>query len=117
LLIAAIAFVAAGIILWIFSFFMQDKFKQLDQQIEQLTLSTMQETYTLNKKVKILEEELLPTVQHEPIQNKGASQKPAIFQQILKLRQQGYSIKEIATQTSLAEEDVYRIAKQAGVQL
>ncbi|MFJ6411544.1 MULTISPECIES: helix-turn-helix domain-containing protein [Terribacillus] len=116
MLIASITFLTAGIILWIFSFFMQDKFKQMDQQIEQLTLSTMQETYTLNKKVKILEEELLPTVQHEPKPNK-TSQKPAIFQQILKLQQQGYSIKEIAKQTSLAEDDVYRIAKQAGVQL
>ncbi|MFP7493631.1 hypothetical protein SFC66_07595 [Terribacillus saccharophilus] len=116
MLIAAITFLAAGIILWIFSFFMQDKFKQMDQQIEQLTLSTMQETYTLNKKVKILEEELLPSLQHEPNTNK-TSKKPAIFQQIARLQQQGFSIKEIAKQTNMAEEDIYRIAKQAGVQL
>ncbi|SDD20467.1 hypothetical protein SAMN05421663_107252 [Terribacillus halophilus] len=116
MLIAAIAFLAVGIILWIFSFFMQDKFKQLDQQIEQLTLSSMQETYTLNKKVKILEEELLPSLQREPKPNKD-SQKPAIFQQVVRLHQQGYSIREIAQHTNMPEDDVYRIAKQAGVQL
>ncbi|WP_077308661.1 helix-turn-helix domain-containing protein [Terribacillus halophilus] len=114
MLIAAITFLAAGIILWIFSFFMQDKFKNMNQQIEQLTLSTMQETYTMNKKIKVLEEELLPTTQRESKQSR--SQKPAIFQKVQKLHQQGYSIKEIANETGLAEDDVYRVARQTGGQ-
>ncbi|KAB8128433.1 hypothetical protein F9U64_15985 [Gracilibacillus oryzae] len=57
--VAVATVISIAVILWIVSFFMQDKFKQLENQIEQFSISTLQETYQLKKKVNILEEELL----------------------------------------------------------
>ncbi|MFC4388526.1 hypothetical protein ACFOZ1_12045 [Gracilibacillus marinus] len=48
-----------SIILWIFSYFMKDRYKQLEDQFEQFSISSLQETYQIKKKLKILEEELL----------------------------------------------------------
>ncbi len=38
---------------------MKDKIEDLENQVEQLSLSTMQDTYQLKKKIKVLEEEIL----------------------------------------------------------
>lgn len=48
-----------AVLLFVLSFFMNDKFEDLENQIEQLSISTMQDTYQIKKKVKVLEEELL----------------------------------------------------------
>lgn len=48
-----------AIALFILSFFVNDRFEDLENQIEQLSISTMQDTYQMKKKIKILEEELL----------------------------------------------------------
>ncbi|WP_373892821.1 hypothetical protein ACUL41_08940 [Virgibacillus natechei] len=57
---AGIAIIIVAVVLFILSFFMNDKFKDLESQVEQLSISTMQDTYQMKKKIKILEEELLP---------------------------------------------------------
>lgn len=57
---AAIAIIVVAIVLFGLSFFMNDKFEDLESQVEQLSISTMQDTYQMKKKIKILEEELLP---------------------------------------------------------
>ncbi|MBP1971771.1 hypothetical protein J2Z83_003926 [Virgibacillus natechei] len=57
---AAIAIIVVAIVLFGLSFFMNDKFEELESQVEQLSISTMQDTYQMKKKIKILEEELLP---------------------------------------------------------
>lgn len=49
----------SSITLFILSFFMNDRFKQIDEQLEQISISSIQEIYQLKKKIKILEEELL----------------------------------------------------------
>ncbi|SER17065.1 hypothetical protein SAMN04487944_101487 [Gracilibacillus ureilyticus] len=59
ILVAVCSILSVAVILWILSFFMQDRFKQLEDQFEQFSISTLQETYQLKKKVNILEEELL----------------------------------------------------------
>lgn len=48
-----------SIILLVLSFFKRDKVKDLEEQLEQLSLTTIQENYQMKKRVKILEEELL----------------------------------------------------------
>ncbi|MFZ3588155.1 hypothetical protein ACOI1C_02525 [Bacillus sp. DJP31] len=48
-----------AILLLILSFFKRDKVKDLEEQLEQLSLMTIQESYQMNKRIKILEEELL----------------------------------------------------------
>jgi hypothetical protein len=48
-----------AILLLILSFFKRDKVKDLEEQVEQLSLTIMQENYQIKKRIKILEEELL----------------------------------------------------------
>jgi hypothetical protein len=48
-----------AILLLFLSFFKRDKIKDLEEQVEQLSLTIMQDNYQLKKRVKILEEELL----------------------------------------------------------
>ncbi|HLR66462.1 hypothetical protein [Virgibacillus alimentarius] len=51
--------VIVAIVLFILSFFMKDRFDEMESQLEQISISTMQDTYQLKKKIKVLEEELL----------------------------------------------------------
>ncbi|MEJ9228993.1 hypothetical protein LAV79_05735 [Peribacillus butanolivorans] len=45
-----------AIIILMISFFKQDKIARLEEDLEQMTLTYMQDIYQLKKKVKILEE-------------------------------------------------------------
>ncbi|MFC4558818.1 hypothetical protein ACFO3D_11410 [Virgibacillus kekensis] len=56
---AIVSIIVIAIILMVLSFFMNDKFKELESQLEQFSISSMQETYQMKKKIKVLEEELL----------------------------------------------------------
>lgn len=56
---AVIAVLIIAVILFVLSYFMNDRLEELENQIEQLSISTMQDTYQMKKKIKILEEELL----------------------------------------------------------
>jgi hypothetical protein len=47
-----IALVFLSLLLLILSFFAKDKIKALEEQIDQLTMSFVQETYQLKKKIK-----------------------------------------------------------------
>ncbi|MUV39631.1 uncharacterized protein JNUCC1_03515 [Lentibacillus sp. JNUCC-1] len=59
MMIAIGAVIGVGLVLFIVSFFMNDKMSDIEGQIDQLQITTMQETYQMKKKIKILEEELL----------------------------------------------------------
>lgn len=66
--IAIITILIIGIALFILSYFMNDKVAELENQLEQFSISTMQDTYQMKKKIKILEEELLPAeISHSPL--------------------------------------------------
>lgn len=56
---AIIGLFSFSIVLLILSFLRKDKYKELENQIENLTMIVMQENYQLKKKMKVLEEELL----------------------------------------------------------
>ncbi|RFA36402.1 hypothetical protein CAI16_05115 [Virgibacillus dokdonensis] len=56
---AIITIIAVGIVLLAISFFMNDRIEQVESQLEQFSITTMQDTYQMKKKMKILEEELL----------------------------------------------------------
>lgn len=59
MLYAIIAVIAVGVVLFILSFFMNDRIEDLESQLEQFSITTMQDTYQMKKKIKVLEEELL----------------------------------------------------------
>ncbi|WP_456278281.1 hypothetical protein [Bacillus sp. AK128] len=48
-----------AILLFILSLFKRDKIKDVEAQLEQLSLTVMQENYQMKKRLKVLEEELL----------------------------------------------------------
>ncbi|MBO8156091.1 MAG: hypothetical protein H0Z32_06515 [Bacillaceae bacterium] len=107
---------AVGVILFILSYFLNDRFQELEQQIEQLSISTLQDTYQMKNKIKILEEELLT----DPVDIVEPSNEPAfqnqgkfpLFNRIQTMYDQGYSIEQIAAETSLSEHDIRTILKK-----
>lgn len=113
-----------GILLLVLSFFTRDKIKDVEQQIEQLSLSLMQETYQLKKKMRVLEEELLvddplptsnftfsdeTTIKAPSAQEESKSDwSGVITERIKNLFDSGFTIEEIARRTSLSIDEVNR---------
>lgn len=54
-----IGLLSFAVLLLILSFFKRDKVNDLEEQLEQLSVTVMQENYQMKKRIKILEEELL----------------------------------------------------------
>lgn len=101
-----------AILLLISSFFMTDKFKDLEDQLEQISITTMQDTYQLKKKINILEEELLTENSYRSSTEgipKSLQDKPLLIQKVYHLHQQGYSTDDISKQTDLTSHDVQTI--------
>jgi len=111
-----VSIIVIALILFISSHFMDDKYKDLEEQVEQLSITTMQDTYQMKKKLKILEEELLtdtvqqetPSFEHVPPSLKD---KPLLIQKVYHLHQQGYTLDDISKQTNLSNHDVQTILK------
>ena len=60
MLVAIISIIIVAVVLFVLSYFMRDKFEELETQLEQLSITSMQDTYQIKKQIKILEEELMP---------------------------------------------------------
>ncbi len=107
-----VSIIVIAIILFISSFFMSDKFKDLEDQIEQISIVTMQDTYQMKKKLKVLEEELLTENSYQTATQeipKSVQDKPLLLQKVYHLHQQGYSTDDISNQTNLTNHDVQTI--------
>lgn len=103
-----------AIILWIATFFMQDKLKQLEDQFEQFSISSLQETYQLKKKIQVLEEELLindVSMDETGLENNRLTSH--MTKRITDLYKQGYEVDYIANQVNLSEYDVISIIEQS----
>lgn len=120
-----IILLAIAILLLIFSFFKRDNVKKLEEELEELALTHMQDIYQLKRKIKILEEELL--IQEGPdeslktpisVQPNIVKQPPIneiLKVQVLSLYQQGLSIEQITKQSTLSMETVHKIIEENGV--
>jgi hypothetical protein len=114
--IVIISLFSLAIILLIISLFKKDKIAKLEEELEQVTLTHMQDIYQLKKKVNILEEELL--IQDEPIhysptssQSFTSSTQPMPINEILKsqvlaLYRQGRTLDQIEKQSTLTKEQI-----------
>ncbi|MCC3356720.1 hypothetical protein [Bacillus sp. REN16] len=101
-----------AILLLIISFYGKDRIKKVQEEIDQLSLSVIQETYLIKKKVKVLEEELLTN----DIDYEGPPQTSAMSlsnSSILSLYDKGLSYEEIGKRTNLPVEEVRLILEQA----
>lgn len=69
MLVAIISIIIVAVALFVLSYFMSDKFEELETQLEQLSITTMQDTYQMKKQIKILEEELMPADLTQDVQS------------------------------------------------
>ncbi|USK73421.1 hypothetical protein [Peribacillus frigoritolerans] len=109
-----------AIVLLIISFFGKDKVAKLEEDLEQMTLTYMQDIYRLKKKVKILEEEFV--IQDDPVpsvkdqitvtSNDIEPIHEILKSQVLSLYSQGLPLDQIARQSSLTKEQTISVIEQ-----
>ena len=104
-----ISLLIIAISLFIISFFINYRFKDIENQVEQLSLSNLQDSYQMKRKIKILEEELLPS-QFDFSNQTGT--KSTLEKQVESLYQQGYTIAQISQATKVSEYDIESLIKQ-----
>lgn len=112
-----LALVGFSLLLLLISIFQKDRYKELREEVDQFTLQQVQELYKLKKKIKILEEELLLgddgfSKAADPVNKRRREIHEIIKNQVWALAQQGKPIEQIASQSSLAAEEVYAILKE-----
>lgn len=98
-----IVLLSLAVLLYILSFFQPDRTSALEKEVEQLSMKLIQENYLLKKRVKILEEELLPADINETFPMKENFTKPneILKNQVLALYNQGVNLGQISKQSSL----------------
>lgn len=107
-----ITLTAISVVLFIASFFMNDRLKDVEDQVEQLSIQVMQDTYQVKKKLNVLEEELLTgDLTEEMIKHprSSSSKSPSLAQTIKSMYQGGYSTERIAQETNMSVADVKNI--------
>lgn len=98
-----------GIVLIAVSFFFKDSSKKVESELEELSFTVYQETSTIKRRLKVIEEELLieSTKVSTPIKKQT---KPSIHDiiknQVLELHKQGFSLNEISVRSSLTIDEV-----------
>lgn len=101
-----------SLLLFILSFFLQDPYKKIQEDIDNLSIQQIQDMYKVKKKLKLLEEELLidDAVLNDTIPANSTSHIHEIIKnQVWSLAAQGVSIQKIATQSSLTVQQVQQI--------
>jgi len=125
LLYVILTLFTVSFLLYVISFALKDRFKDLEEQVEQVTLTTMQDSYQLKKKMRVLEEELLVDdfstdmfsnkqssyQEPQPAKQQTPSQPPLVHK-VLNMYQQGYTTSDIAAETSLNEHDILTTLRQ-----
>lgn len=108
-----ISLISMAALLFLLSFFLKDPYKELREEIDQLTIQQIQDLYQIKKKLKVLEEELLlnDTVLEKKSANDNSNKQvhDIIRNQVWSLAQQGMNINQIARQSSLSPNDVQKI--------
>ncbi len=136
---------AVGIVLIIISFFMKDPSKQIEKDLEELSIGIYQETNGIKRRLKMVEEELLlepafkvqpqkappkktplETFQQVASQVGASTPKTAaksgarpihsiLVSQVIELDKQGLSIEEISRLSTLTPEQIRSILSNGGV--
>ncbi len=107
--ITLITLFSLSILLFIVSFFKKDRNKEVEKQIENFSITLMQEIYQLRKKVKVLEEEILIGQDERYFINNEEATETIDRDQILSYYEDGYSLEEIEKMTGLSNEELNEI--------
>jgi len=118
----AIILLTIGVVLIACSFFIKDR-NRVEKDVEELSINLFEETNKLNRRLKIVEEELM--IDTQPVVAKtappGRDTVPKqqvheiIVNQILALHKQGYRVNEISKRSSLPEDLVVEVIETRGV--
>ncbi|MBA2173591.1 hypothetical protein H0266_01650 [Halobacillus locisalis] len=106
---------SVSIVLYILSFFMNNRMKELEEQLEQVSMEMMQSNYQTSQKLKVLEEELLAedlTGEILKNQEKTTGQQPPLIENVFAMYQRGYKAHYIAKHTNLDVHDVQSLIQQ-----
>lgn len=118
-----------GIVCIIISFFLKDSSARMEKDLEELSISIYQETNSLKKRLKMVEEELLlepnftvkspappkkvmGTPKQPPVQQKVEQPKvinEILRNQVIQLNKQGHTIEEISKMSTLSKDLVQAI--------
>jgi uncharacterized protein YfkK (UPF0435 family) len=114
-----IGLLAFAVLVFVLSFFLKDPYKELREEIDQLTIQQVQEMYQIKKKLKVLEEELLVDGDRLYGRNPQYNDKKEIHEiiknQVWSLAQQGRETSQIAKQSSLSIEEVEQIIHEFSI--
>lgn len=115
MIIVFVTLIIVAIVLFVISYFLTDKVDQLEEQFEQFTISTQQDTYQLNRQMRLLEKQVKDqtkqSVVKDNVENKRETQtvNPIVMQKVRHLHEQGYSVNDIEKQTNLSIEDINNV--------
>ncbi|MBD8026068.1 hypothetical protein H9636_05295 [Ureibacillus sp. Re31] len=123
-----------GIVCIVVSFFLKDTSKRVEKDLEDLSISIYQETNSLKKRLKIVEEELLlepnfsvkspsttkltdttklatsaPKKQAKTVNQKQVNE--ILVSQVIQLNKQGYPIEEISKMSTLSTQQILSILR------
>jgi len=105
------ALIGISFFLLLVSFFGKDRLKQVEEQLDQLTLSLAQETYQLKKRLKVLEEELLMDDVIQSTKTRAETAAFSVHDRIRLLYKQGLSAEQIARETAMTVEEVRMVLR------
>lgn len=118
MLIASISLIIIAVAVIVISFFVDDKFADLEKEMEQLSFDVVQDKYKLERKMKVLEEELLggTTPIHKVKTKKTASHQNVSEEDVaISLYQKGYTPSQISQFTSTSMDKVEQILQSANL--
>ena len=116
---ASIVLIIIGILIVIFSFFIDNRARSYSDDLERVSISLHQETNGLKKRLKAVEEELMIGIGQMPKNDQEIPRaKPVheiIVNQIFSLHTQGFSVEAIAKRSSLTAAEVTAVLRSKGV--
>jgi hypothetical protein len=106
-----IGLVSFSILLLVISFFQRDRYRDIEKDIEELSMNVLQEHYQLKKRIRVLEEELMVNGD-APFKKTDSVRKPiheVVKNQVIALYQQGIPVEQIAKQSALSKSEVQQL--------
>ncbi|MEN0643143.1 hypothetical protein [Alkalicoccobacillus gibsonii] len=97
-----------AVLLILLSFFRKERNSKYEQQIENMSISFMQEIYQLKKQIRTLELDAEIVAQHTPLATRSETQ-VQIMRDVLDLHKRGYSNEGIASETGLNTMEVDQV--------
>jgi FlaG/FlaF family flagellin (archaellin) len=118
MLIASILLIVIAVGLIVISFFVNDKYSDLEKEMEQLSFDVVQDKYKLERKMKVLEEELLggsAPLHKRTIKKESRHQNVSNEDVTISLYQKGYTPSQISQFTSTSMDKVESILHSANL--